>query len=100
MNINLINNEKNSVDLIVSIKVLPFLEKDIFYTTIEKIKSNLNDHGVIVLNFFGEEDDWQDLTLVSKNEIAGLFKEFEIYYLKKQFQKELPLLKTVNNSFD
>jgi len=86
------NIEWKSVDLVVSIKVLPFLEKEIFYSTLEKIKHNLNPFGIVVLNFFGTEDEWQKNSLVSKNEIAVIFKQFEILY----FEESIHIAKTVS----
>lgn len=71
-------------DLISSIKVLPFLEEEIFYNTLENIRNNLPKGGIFVGNFFGPEDDWQDKTLVSGETIKDIFKDFEFLYFKDE----------------
>lgn len=78
------NIKWEKVDLIVSVKVLPFLEKQLFYSAIENIKKSINKSGIIVLSLFGENDDWKKCSLVSKKEIETIFKDFEFLHFKEK----------------
>ena len=74
-----------SADLMISLKVLPFLTKEIYEITLEKIKINLNSGGLFVASVFGKNDDWQHLSLTSSESIKKIFKNFEeLYFCEKE----------------
>lgn len=62
--------EENKYDLIIANNVFPFIYKDNFESTFNKVISSLKDEGVLAFSFFGLEDGWSDKERMS-------FKSFE-----------------------
>jgi tellurite methyltransferase len=57
---------------------LPFCPREKFETVWCNIVRSIQKGGVFTGNFFGVNDDWKELMLVTSNDINRFFAEFEI----------------------
>ena len=69
---------------------LPFVKKELFDNSMSKVLSSVVKGGVFVGNFFGPNDDWQHLTLCSREKVEGLFTDFETVHIKEWEGREKP----------
>lgn len=77
------NFKWQNADLMLCLKVLPFLSKAVYLETLQNIKKHLKPKGIVVASVFGKEDDWQDLHLISAAEIKYIFKDYKALYFKE-----------------
>ena len=54
------NIEFEKCDLVISFNALSFIDKECIKYIIKKIKKSLNINGIVILNFFGKEDDFKN----------------------------------------
>jgi SAM-dependent methyltransferase len=75
----------NKVDLINASKSLPFCDPKDFEAVWKNIINSLGSGGIFCGHFFGDKDDWvkHGLTIVSKEQLEVLFKDFKIFYFKE-----------------
>lgn len=71
---------------------LAFCPIEHFKKVIHDIQSNLSPGGRFAGNFFGPEHTWQHLSLVSKEEIETLFKDFNIEWIEESKQMKTSTL--------
>jgi SAM-dependent methyltransferase len=72
--------EFNKCHLINASFVLPFLSIRNLNKVMHRIENALVKNGIFSGQFFGVEDDWNHLSLVSNKKIDNYFKNFEIIY--------------------
>lgn len=79
---NIINMNFPKTNVIYSSLTLPFLGKENFNTLFLKIKNSLPSKGIISIDLFGQDDEWntKNSSLVFHNleEIKNIFQNFEI----------------------
>lgn len=93
------NIEFEKCDLVISFNALSFIDKESIKSVIEKIKKSLNLNGIIILNFFGKEDDFKNrqsgdnikntVYLYDELEIRELLKDFEIIKFDERKKDEI-----------
>ncbi|MBL4644534.1 MAG: methyltransferase domain-containing protein [Candidatus Pacebacteria bacterium] len=78
---------KKKYDLIISINVLPFLDKDTLLNSIPKMKDALVDDGVLAVTFFGVRDDWadkEDMSFFIREEVEELFSDMNVIMFSEE----------------
>ncbi len=71
-------------DLVNASFSLPFCPKDQFNNLWKHIVFSIKKGGWFAGQFFGDRDDWKNLTLHSEKEVKRLFKNFEIVYWEEE----------------
>lgn len=72
-----------AVELIHAGFALAFCPKKHFEQVLLNIKAAIKKGGRFAGNFFGNEHTWNDLQLVSADEVKVFFKDFEIEYFEE-----------------
>lgn len=65
-------------DVIYSAFTLPFCEKESFDSMMKNIIKNITIWWFFVWNFFWENDDWKNLSLLTEYRLKSYFKDFDI----------------------
>jgi len=63
---------------------LPFCNADAFKKLWQEIDNSLQLGGVFTGTFFGENDEWKDLLLLSRAQVTELFRNFEVIYFNEE----------------
>ena len=72
-----------AVELIHAGFALAFCPREHFPKLMESIKAAIKTNGRFAGNFFGPEHTWDDLQLVSAQEVKDLFSSFEIEFFEE-----------------
>jgi SAM-dependent methyltransferase len=83
------NFKEKSYDLVHARVSLPFIAPENFDETFEKIKTSLKPEGVLVVDFFGNNDGWagrDNMTFKTKDELEDLLQDFNIISLEEEDQ--------------
>lgn len=80
--------QKNQYDLVVGFDSLHFCDKEFFQEFFNTISGALKTNGYFIGNLLGDKDSWKkiknnSMMFFSREEIANLFKEYEILFLKE-----------------
>lgn len=77
------NLKWEAVELVHAGFALAFCPIEHFPQVMQNIKATIKKNGRFAGNFFGPKHTWNDLQLVSADEVKMLFKEFEIEYFEE-----------------
>ncbi|MEK7103556.1 MAG: class I SAM-dependent methyltransferase [Patescibacteria group bacterium] len=75
---------ENEYDIVSSTAALSFNHPDTFNEVFEKIKKSVKREGILSVNIFGTNDEWntdgneRNMTFLSKDEVEKLFEGFKI----------------------
>ncbi len=63
---------------------LPFCSKECFSSLLTEITESICAGGLFTGNLFGNNDEWQNLSLISKDELLNAFRGYEIIYFSEE----------------
>ncbi len=72
-----------NVSLIHSSYSLPFCTKESFRDVMSSIADSITPGGLFSGNLFGDRDEWQDISLVTKEEALEIFNGFEMIFFEE-----------------
>jgi len=72
-----------AVELVHAGFALAFCPKEYFQQLMQNIKATIKKNGRFAGNFFGTEHTWNDLLLLSADEVKALFQDFEIEFFEE-----------------
>ncbi len=72
------------VSLINASLSLPFCEQEHFARVWENISESLLPNGIFTGHFFGINDDWKQLSLVSAQDIESMFNAYEFLFKEEK----------------
>lgn len=76
--------EWREATLVNSSYSLPFCLPECFPDVIQSITSNISKGGVFSGNFFGDKDEWNELSLLRKDELLKMFQHFDIVFFNEE----------------
>ena len=80
--------EWHEVQLVNASLSLPFCEEKDFPRLWKNITDSIISEGIFAGHFFGINDDWKQLFLITKEELENLLLDFEILYFdEKEYKK-------------
>ena len=76
--------ELNEAVLVNAAYSLPFCRREHFKGMMRSVTESISKGGVFTGNFFGTRDKYQDLSLVTREDLTEIFSGFELMYFTEE----------------